>query len=283
MPDNLNIPDEALVKTLDVLDKHIGETVINPIAKELGSGVADLIHIIFGLPHFLNSPFFKDKAMQFMNELIEKKKQIPDDRLIEPDFQTVSITLENSRYCITNDELRQMFVNLICNAMDSEYSNKVHPSFPGMIKQMSTLDAKILQSFYYDRINKDDFEPILERPFCVRPIAQIIIRHGGTSFKIIYSNVFYVNISDTDYDVYKFSSSITHLEQLGLVKIDYNCWLDEENYSSAQSIIKELQDKMPNNASRLDIKKGAVILTPIGQDFLEVCIDTTASDNSAAK
>ena len=163
-----------------------------------------------------------------LGKTFEKKKRIPDERLIEPNFQTVSIALETCRHCITNDELRRMFVNLICNSMDSEYDNKVHPSFPEMIKQMSTLDARILQSFTDAFIQKS----AVDRPFSLNAVEEIVLKHSNGSYETVYTNMFYADIPDINYDVYKFSSSITHLERLSLVDIDYGRPLYEKRIFS---------------------------------------------------
>ena len=39
-----------------------------------------------------------------------------------------------------------MFVNLISKSMNSDYIQKVHPSFAEIIKQMSPVDARIFKS-----------------------------------------------------------------------------------------------------------------------------------------
>jgi len=112
--------------------------------------------------------------------------------------------------------------------MDSEYDNKVHPSFPEMIKQMSTLDARILQSFTDAFIQKS----AVDRPFSLNAVEEIVLKHSNGSYETVYTNMFYADIPDINYDVYKFSSSITHLERLSLVDIDYGRPLYEKRIFS---------------------------------------------------
>ena len=277
MFDNVQIPDEALVKAVDVADKHVGETydlTINKIAKEAGDGLADIVHIFFGLPHLLNSPFFKEKAKQFINELLDKKKKIPVDRLVDPDYHTVSLALENCRHCITSDELRHMFVNLICNSMNSEFENKIHPSFSEYIKQMSTLDAIILKAFV-DSSNADPDEHIIVScSFSALAVEEIRVIHPDGSHEVAHTNIVFVDIPDIKYDVHRFSSSITHLQQLGLVNIDYSRYVSENEYHPFKQIEKDIETAFKIESDKIEIKKGIAMLTPIGQDFLAVCVDS---------
>lgn len=266
MLDNIKIPDEALTKAVDVIDNHVGETydlTINQIAKEAGSGFADLVHLFFGLPHFLNSPFFKEKAKQFITELLEKKKAIPVDRLVDPNYQTVSLALENCRHCITNDELRRLYVNLIGNSMDSQKSNLAHPSFAEIIKQMDTLDALVLKTF-----SQLPTQPVME-------VNKIITEKN---FQTIHSNLYSPKFCDAKAMMHELSSSITHLDRLGLINIDYNVYVAEEcGYEDLMKLSEEITNFMAIPTEKLKIRKGLVELTPFGHDFLSVCLDETSS------
>lgn len=50
MLDNLQLNDSAAEKVVESLDKHLGETydlAINPTAKELGTGLASVVRLVF--------------------------------------------------------------------------------------------------------------------------------------------------------------------------------------------------------------------------------------------
>ena len=269
MLDNIKIPDEALTKAVDVIDNHVGETydlTINQIAKEAGSGFADLVHLIFGLPHFLNSPFFKEKAKQFINELVKKKRKIPDERLKEPDFHTVSMALDNCRHCITNDDLRLLYVNLIVNTMDAKKSNLIHPSFADIIKQMNTLDALVLNTF-----SEIPTQPLIE-------VGKVI---GKNQFQVIHSNLYFPDFCDDVSMINELSSSITNLDRLGLIKIDFIvCVAENVHYEKLIKLSEETTDFMLLSKDEVKIRKGLVELTPFGHDFLSVCLDDNTTSNN---
>ena len=56
-------------------------------------------------------------------------------------------------YCMDNDELRNMYANLLANSMISVVKNGVHPGFVEIIKQLCPDEAKILKyMFTYDSV-----------------------------------------------------------------------------------------------------------------------------------
>lgn len=46
-------------------------------------------------------------------------------------------------YTAQNETLREMYVNLLANSMNTDKNSVVHPSFVEIIKQMNSLDAKV--------------------------------------------------------------------------------------------------------------------------------------------
>ena len=148
MLDNVQIPDEAVVKLVESGDEHLGGTfdlIVKPPAKELGLGLASVVRLVFSPFRALNSEFFKEKVKTFINELQEKRKKIPEDKLCEPDAYYLYTAVDNAKCCLTNEELRKMFVNLICNTMNLELNSYIHPSFAVIIKELSSIDAQILK------------------------------------------------------------------------------------------------------------------------------------------
>ena len=71
----------------------------------------------------------------------------PDDKLCEPKLDIIGPAMEASKYYINTDEIRAMFVNLIGSSINIDTSKQVHHSFVEIIKQLSPLDAHILQEF----------------------------------------------------------------------------------------------------------------------------------------
>ena len=84
----------------------------------------------------------------YRQSLEAKVAAIPDGKLVDPPLQIVAQSLDDSKYCVEQPELREMFANLIANSMNADYSNILHPSFSKIIQQLSPLDAQMLKIMY---------------------------------------------------------------------------------------------------------------------------------------
>lgn len=149
--DKLLVSKKAIVKTVESADKHLGKTydnLTNKPSKAIGEGLTDLIQLIFSLFKLGNGMMqakISSSVEKFKKEIEEKSNSIPEDKLTEPDVQVITTAIENSKYCVTEDELREMFVNLIGSACNSDTKDDVHPAFSAIIKEMSPEDAKVLK------------------------------------------------------------------------------------------------------------------------------------------
>lgn len=147
----------------DEIKKTVLNTLVEPIAnsaknitdkptQNIGTTLADIWYLVFG---GISQAAEKRKLkyayalQEFEKELKEKISKIPEDNLIEPDMQVVAPALEASKYCIEKEELRHMFVNLISSSFNSDMNDFVHPIFSDILKQLSSEEAKLLQTIYY--------------------------------------------------------------------------------------------------------------------------------------
>lgn len=67
--------------------------------------------------------------------------EAPEAHIAVPAFQYIS-------YCMDNEELRNMYANLLASSMNKAVKDGVHPSFVEIIKQLCPDEAKILKHFY---------------------------------------------------------------------------------------------------------------------------------------
>lgn len=188
------------------VDKAI-ENITSPISKGIGNTLGDLWYLVFGgLSHKADKRRMKYAVdlENYQNELSESIRQIPKEKQTEPSIQITAQALENSKYCISSEVLRKMFVNLISGTMHSEREPLVHPSFPEMIKQMSEDDAKILS---------------------------ILKNQESSTTKI-------AEISETvasEMDPFRCRRSLTLLEKFGLITIVYTPALADSLFSVRSS------------------------------------------------
>ena len=151
-----------------------------------------------------------------------------------------------------------MFISLISNSMNADFSAFIHPSFSEIIKQMSPLDAKIIALF------KNDSVPGL--PVCQYriPIPGSI---GGSTFpEHIFLEVPYG-------DIFSLSVSLESLSRLGLLTITYLEYLhDQTQYEKflTHPFYKDLSAYWP--VGKISIQKGVTKLSPFGRSFVKVCV-----------
>lgn len=195
---------------------------------------------------------------QFRNKLLASANKIPSEKLIEPSMRITVQALEDSKYCISEDELQDMFVCLISNSINIDFFNRIHPSFSSIIKQMSTLDARIIALF------KNDSLPGL-------PVCQYCISLPGvTSIPPIPEHIF---LEIPEKAITPNSISLESLSRFGLVSISYLEYLyDEKIYEKFEihPFYTDLQKQMP--FGKISIKKGLVRLTPFGRSFVDTCV-----------
>ena len=269
------------------IDVNVSENVTNlankPIhnlldkpTSAMGDGIASLFNLVFAPVEYLGQSAklayqyriekkqlsYQENIEAYKQELEDKVKEIPKENLIEPDFHTAYEALENSKSCITDEELRKMFVNLISSSMNSSTSDFVHPSFASIIKQMSVLDAKIFKVFKENETN---------------PILELRERQDEGGYQTFLTNLFlYITLNQgehVDLNIAQIQSSISNLDRLGLVKIDYSQLLtDEQRYSDLEKAANTIYEGRSIAVENRMMQKGVVLLTPLGKSFINVCL-----------
>jgi len=242
----------------DSVDNAVKNITDKP-TQNMGTTLADIWYLVFGgIPQAAEKRKLKYSyaLKEFENELKENIAKIPKDKLTEPDTQTSAQALENSKYCIDKEELRKMFVSLISNSMNSDFNKDTHPSFAEIIKQMSTLDAKVIKTFKNSSSNGF-------------PLCQYVVNHDN-GYIILLENV-YLNYHTTYLP--ECSLSIASLVRLGLLSTSYDSHFTNDAYYTPFTEhfwFKKLKQEYNNN--EVSINKGVVQLTPLGRAFTRVCI-----------
>lgn len=227
----------------------------------IGTTFSDLWDLVFSGISYLSEKKkieYAHKLNLYRKELEESIKQIPPEKLVEPSIQVTAQALENSKYCVDDDELRRMFTALISNSMNTDFSINIHPSFAEMIKQMSPLDAKIIALF--------KAEPSPGLPACQYHVTI----PGDISSPAIPEHIF---LEIPEGAISPNSMSLVSLSRFGLISISYLEHLrDETIYEKffTHQFYKDLENYW--SIGKISIQKGIVSLTPLGRSFVKVCI-----------
>lgn len=233
--------------------KELGEAALI-VAKSVKKLVAPLGAIIWGY----------EKIEAFLvGEVAKRLKNVPDENRISPEITIGGPIIEALRFAGQNDELRDMFANLLATSMDSETASKAHPAFGEFIKQLSPDEALILKYFAKDNV---DAVPVLD----VRKF-----KAGDGGYSILIRNFTHLGkLAGCDHD---------HLVQS---YVDNLCRLEICSAPESYIIEKNSYEPLENDAGVLSIIKGAtkeegittkfhrrmLEVTTFGKQFIHACI-----------
>lgn len=205
---------------------------------------------------------FRYKLEAFEDDLKEKIKDIPEENLQVPPTRVSGPTLEALRYAYDEEELREMFENLLASSMDNRKDIEVHTTFVEAIKQMSSLDAKVLSKIVD-----------LGQMKCAD------IKFAITNSTNVYSkgmpNYFVAELCDLS-NPFLISSLLVNLNRLALIKITEG-GIQGEDYESIKEhpYVKSREALFKSFGEKFDIQVGrhAVVITNYGEQFAKTCLN----------
>lgn len=204
---------------------------------------------------------FRYKLEAFEDDLREKTKHIPPENLQIPPTMIAGPTLEALRYTYDEKELREMYENLLASAMDDRFASQAHPSFVDAIRQMTPLDARIME--------------ILANQFQLK-CAEIKfnIKDTTTHYSKAMPDYFVEELYALG-DPFLVSSSLRNLQRLGLLEITL-MGITGESYDSFKIhpfvLEREALFKSFGREFTIDLSKHALKLNNYGTQFAKICL-----------
>ncbi len=198
----------------------------------------------------------KYKVEEVKAILAKKLKDVSEDKLTTPEPYIAVPAIEAISYSMDNEQLKNMYANLLARAMLKSEQSKVHPSFVEIIKQLSPNDALL-------------FKEIMERE--ASPIIHLsVVQDVG-------NNRYHYNLNWKD-NYNESNVSLSNLQRLGLIEIPnkkayslddvYNIVRESKGY---KKVCQELKEKYPQNELHED--KSFVNTNALSKSFYEVCLD----------
>lgn len=263
MSDNNTTNKNSLINVeLPGFVEHVGENLTKQVTTNAGQTFGDIWFLVFGGISQLAEKRKLKYAVeleQFKRELEEKIEQIPQEKRVEANMQTVGPALENSKYCMESEEIRNAFANLISRSLHEDYSKFIHPSFADMLKQMSPIDAQNLLIFKSQKSY---------------PICDIhYTKKGSRGYNVIFNNLFLANREQTNYDLQ--TQSISSLIRFGLVDVpEFSSLANKTLYDEFETNSVYLTMKMgiPEEVGTVTLQKKKIDITPLGEMFIKACL-----------
>lgn len=215
---------EATVEATKELAKEAYNDVVHPTAKAVGGFFGTLAGFFSNVVVYplkkLNIKY-EQKAIAFEREMQKKYNNIPECMRCEPELHIVGPAMEALKYNILEDELAEMFSNLLISDMDKETQSHCSTAFVKVIEQLSQMDARVLKaiwSFYatphHDFQNKDD-------NIYIGRAEKIHYFNEDEATKLKEIPTFILSSFDIEIDRFELSKSITNLERLGLISFAF--------------------------------------------------------------
>lgn len=204
---------------------------------------------------------FKYKLEAFEDDIKVKISSIPEEDLQVPPISIAGPTLEALRYTYDEENLREMYENLLATAMDAKKESQVLPSFVDAIRQMSSLDAQIMQ--------------VLAKYVQLRcAVIKFVIKDSFQLYRDGMPDYFVEELLEFG-DPFVISASLKNLERLGIIDIwpkglqnnDYEVLREHpyvvERFEKFKTFGKEIE---------IDLQENAIQLNDYGKCFVNSCI-----------
>lgn len=142
----------GLVKETPQILLTIYGDLAQPSVKKVGTALETVFEFSTSLllPIKLLNEKFKINFEKRLNDYKEKIEQIPEEKLCEVNPQIGTPIIEKLSYT-TNDEIANLFTNLLAKASSTDTVNLAHPAFVQLIERLSVDEARIIKYL----LNKD--------------------------------------------------------------------------------------------------------------------------------
>ena len=270
MPENqMNEQSLEMIKEVaKEVAKDVYEDAGRPVAKPTG----ELLGLVSRAVKAALAPIEKWVLQREYNvaetkKLLEEKLQNTPPELIQPPEPHIAVpALQYISYCMDNEELRDMYANLLANSMNTVVKDGVHPGFVEIIKQLCPDEARVLKY-----MQKNQYIPTVS--------LRIPMKTGGTKVVIKeFSNVPRMCGCEKPEQSEKYFDNLVRLglvERFSIALTDKDCYneVKADEYilkwkNNLELAIKEIPD-----AKGVNFGEHYVQLTAFGRAFCSVCIE----------
>ncbi len=199
-------------------------------------------------------------------KLLKKKlSDIQVENIITPPSYVAVPALQAISYCMDNEELRDMYAELLAHSMNIKTVDNVHPTFVEIIKQMSPFDAIVFRE-----LTKTLGKPCISIKYINKktreshPVQDIIAFDNHENFPLVPTQI-----------------SLENLERLRLIEIQKNSkFNDEIKYSILKESVKQISSQFVHdnensfNKDEYEIvyNEFVILIRGFGQLFARACL-----------
>lgn len=241
------------------------EDLAQPAAQELGRGLLTIAKTVNVLLAPLKVVVWGYEQFEdfLSSTLPEKLSNTPEEELITPKAYIAGPTLEALRYTGFEEDLRELYANLLAASMDARTASLAHPGFVEIIKQITPDEARLLKYF-----SSEERLPLIT----VRGTFE-----DGTGYSEFLTNFSLFGTEANCEHVHLTPAYLNNLSRLGIVDIEEKFYVDSsayealENHPSVVEFKKQIDD-LNEPKRKPEIEKKVVTITQLGAQFLKACV-----------
>lgn len=263
---------EAAKDVLPVKDAYCD--AIRPAARQLGKAGETLGMIIntllLPIRHYVFN--LQAKQEQLEKELTTRLSEVPTERIVEEaPLHVVVPAVQAWGYSMEREELRNLYANLLANAMLIEKQSDIHPGLVEIIRQLHPFEAQIFSILVAERTY-----PVVEVKSADNRTRDKLWRLLGVTGSFFSIDKHCTVINYCGKEMMPKSEYIANLERLGLIGVTYqNQFTNKKKYSSieAHAVIKEYERAIGARGRKALLEYGMIELTPFGELFASICLE----------
>jgi hypothetical protein len=224
--------------------------LLQPSVREIGKGLSSVIKLALS-PVTISIWAYDQIGNWLTDELTLRLSNVSEENISSPSASIVGPAIESLKFLGDEPDIRDLFAQLIAASMNANTKSNVHPGFVETLKNLSGLDARLLNYLYFNN-------------------------------KILYADIIYCTPNEDVW--YKFVSeinpgnlksdemvlSISNLSRLGIVE-PYERFVDGE-MGEFTTKNRAILDSIPTDSKNI-YKYNRCQLTNYGNLLCKTCIE----------
>lgn len=139
--------------SLNLLPKSTQELLLNPTAKNIGEAIGNVAELMLS-PVNVFTTWTNTHIRKYKQSIIDNINKIPEGDRDLSKFNLAMKAIDDSKFQITDDNLREMFAKLIAASIDKRNNQGLSPRFSNVLSQFSPEDARFLMQISTSDLHK---------------------------------------------------------------------------------------------------------------------------------
>lgn len=275
MPEGFDQLAKGIGKAIETVPE-LYQDAFQPTVQETGKFVSRIpraINAAFsGLDKWiLNREYSIDETKKL---LAQKLENVSPDKIVSPEPYVAVPAIQAISYAMNNEDLRNLYANLLAKSMNIDIKDFVHPSYIEIIKQLSPLDAKVfseimsVKSFPVASISVDVYtHDVQTKSSNAIELLEFPIGHYRVD------NITYIDFADYE----SISLSIDNLLRLKLITeampADFNTVPDKIKKTKLYKEFRENATARLDNPCHLLNENHQILCSSVfGKSFYKICV-----------